>query len=85
MRARRRPSSTGSACSGIAYDGVLNERSAIESLRATNGGVNGLLGMAETLRQKTGNQKVHCAATAAVMILNRDRIGKAKLPSWWKE
>lgn len=65
------------------YDGVLEEPRTISALGNAHGGVNGLLGMAEQIRQKTGNQKAHCVAAAAVEIINRKR-GK-KLPSWWKD
>lgn len=67
------------------YNGVLDEKSSIQSLSNAHGGVNGLLGMAETLRQKTGNSKAHCVAASAVVIINRNRSGKQKkLPDWWK-
>lgn len=66
------------------YNGVLDERSSITSLSGAHGGVNGLLGMAEQLRQKTGNSKAHCVAAAAVIIVNRGRTGAKKLPDYWK-
>jgi hypothetical protein len=69
----------------IRYNGVLDERAAVESLRRVNGGVKGLLNMAEQLREKSGNLKPHCLAAATIMVLNRDRAPKDKLPSWWKE
>lgn len=52
-------------------------------LSGVHGGVNGLLGRAETMRRQTGNQKRHCVAAAAVDIINSGRGGK-KLPSWWR-
>lgn len=65
------------------YNGELDDGSAIERLRKTNGGASGLLGKAEVLRKQTGNAKGHCVAAAAVDIINAGRGGK-KLPSWWK-
>ncbi len=64
------------------YNGELDESKAIERLGAVRGGVNGLTGAAEILRRKTGRQKNHCVAAAAVDIINRGKGGK-KLPSWW--
>lgn len=66
------------------YNGDLNDGDAVKRLAAANGGVNGLLNAAEVIRRKTGNQKGHCVAAAAVEIINRGRGGK-KLPSWWKD
>lgn len=66
------------------YNGTLDETSAAKSLNKAHGGVSGLLGSAEQLRQKTGSPKGHCVAAAAVEIINRDlKVGK-KLASWWK-
>lgn len=66
------------------YNGELDVPVAVERLSKVNGGVNGLLGDAEKLRLRTGNQKGHCVAAAAVDIINRGRGGR-KLPSWWRE
>lgn len=66
------------------YNGDLNDVDAVTRLAKAHGGVNGLLGSAEQLRRKTGNQRGHCVAAAAVDIYNRGRGGK-KLPSWWHE
>lgn len=65
------------------YNGVLKEETAIQALSKAHGGVNGLLGKAEQLRQKTGNSKAHCVAAAAVDIINANRKGTKKIPSWW--
>jgi hypothetical protein len=67
------------------YNGVLDIAKAVESLSNTHGGVKGLLSAAEHLRQKSGQSKHQCVAAASVTIINRDRTGKDKLPSWWKE
>ncbi len=64
------------------YNGELEEPKAIERLGGIHGGVNGLTGAAELLRRKTGRQKNHCVAAAAVDIINRGKGGK-KLPNWW--
>ncbi|HEX6970257.1 MAG TPA: DUF6551 family protein [Micromonosporaceae bacterium] len=66
------------------YNGELEDKRAVERLSGVHGGVNGLLGRAETLRKQTGNARNHCVAAAAVDIINAGRGGK-KLPSWWKE
>lgn len=66
------------------YNGELDTELAIKKLSAAHGGVNGLLGKAETLRNRTGNAKAHCVAAAAVEIINQGKGGK-KLPSWWKQ
>lgn len=64
------------------YNGVLEERTAVEKLGNVHGGVNGLLGKAEVLHKQTGNAKAQCVAAAAVDIINGR--GRRKLPSWWK-
>lgn len=65
------------------YDVALSDSVAVDRLAAVHGGVNGLLGRADTLRLQTGNQKPQCVAAAIVDIINSKR-GGAKLPSWWK-
>lgn len=67
------------------YNNLLNQKDAIESLKISHGGVNGLLAMAEKFKAKTGNQMPHCVAGAAVTIINRGRTPKNKLADWWKE
>jgi hypothetical protein len=66
------------------YNGELNDADAVAKLSTVHGGVHGLTNQAETLRRKTGNQKGHCVAAAAVEIINRGKGGK-KLPDWWKQ
>lgn len=63
--------------------GDLDDARLVQRLASAHGGVNGLLGKAETLRKSTGNVRAHCVAAAAVEINNSGRGGK-KLPSWWK-
>lgn len=66
------------------YNGELDDTAAVSKLAAMHGGVNGLLNQAETLRLKTGNQKGHCVAAAAVEAINRGSKGGARLADWWK-
>ncbi len=66
------------------YNGVLDEATAIKALSKALGGVNGLLGSAEKIRQKTGNCLAPCVASAAVQIINRGRKPGKKLTDWWK-
>lgn len=65
------------------YDSALDEKRAIDLLSKAHGGVNGLLGKAETIRRATGGAKFHCVAAAAVEIINGGRGGK-KLPAWFR-
>lgn len=65
------------------YDSLLDEQRAIELLSKARGGVNGLLGKAETIRRQTGGTKFHCVAAGAVEIINAGRGGK-KLPAWFR-
>lgn len=65
------------------YNGELAEDVAVMKLGNIHGGVNGLLGRAEVLRQKTGNVRGQCVAAACVDIINSGLRGSRKLPSWW--
>lgn len=66
------------------FNGSLDEDAVVQRLGNLHGGVNGLLGRAQQLRQQTGNTVAQCVAAAAVEIHNRGRGGK-KLPAWWKD
>ena len=66
------------------YNGTLKDQVAVLKLSKAYGGVNGLTGMAESLRLKTGNAKSQCIAAAAVTIINAGRGGE-KIPDWWAE
>lgn len=66
------------------YNGALDEATAVERLSRAHGGVNGLLGKAETMRRATGKPKGQCVAAAAVEIINGGK-GGSKLPRWWDE
>lgn len=64
------------------YNSDLSDERAIKALNSASGGLKGLLGKAEILRQQTHSPRSHCVAAAAVDLINRGRGGK-KLPSWW--
>lgn len=63
-------------------DSIDNERF-VEKLGNIRGGVNGLLGRADTIHRQTGNRRPHCVAAATVAIYNSGKTG-AKLKNWWK-
>jgi hypothetical protein len=65
------------------YNGDLSDDRAIKALGNARGGLKGLLGKAEILRQSTHSPKAHCVAAAAVEMINHGRGGR-KLPSWWR-
>lgn len=65
------------------YGTSFTDEMMIKKLAGTHAGVNGLLGKAEVLRQRTANSKGQCVAAAAVDIYNTGKGGR-KLPDWWK-
>jgi hypothetical protein len=65
------------------YEAVLDDARAVERLSTVHGGVNGLLGRADTMYRRTGNRRNHCVAAAAAAIYNSGK-GGGKLSSWWK-
>lgn len=65
------------------YGADLDDEKAVNALRATRGGVNGLLGKAAVLRERTRQPLSQCVAAAAVEIINAGRGGK-KMPTWWR-
>jgi hypothetical protein len=67
------------------YNGKTNEKDLAARL-ATAQGYRGLLRRAESLRERTGNQKAQCVAAAVVDLYNRGLGPRAsdRLPSWWK-
>lgn len=68
------------------YNGQLKDDLAVIKLSKVHGGVNGLTGRAEKLRQQTGNAKAQCVAAAAVDIINANSTrGGKRLPSWWAD
>lgn len=65
------------------YDGRLDDKRAIRTLRSVRGGANTLRNRAARLHQQVGAPRAQCIAAAAVEVYNRGRGGK-KLPGWWK-
>lgn len=65
------------------YNGQLDDDVAVARLSSAHGGVSGLLGRAQVIREKTGQPRGHCVAAAAVEFVNRGRGGK-KLTPWWR-
>lgn len=66
------------------YNGDLEDQVAIAKLGKIQGGVNGLRGRAEVIRQRTGLTRGHAIAAAAVDVINAGRGGK-KLANWFRE
>jgi len=66
------------------YHGGIEEKVIVERLAAIRGGVNGLMGEATKIKERTSAQKPKCVAAAIVDIVNRGRGGK-KLANWWAE
>jgi Family of unknown function (DUF6551) len=65
------------------YNGQLTETDAVKKLGAVRGGVNGLLGRAQTIRKATDAALNEAVAAAAVEIINSGR-GNVKLKPWFK-
>lgn len=66
------------------YNGQLDDAAAVKKLGGANGGVGGLIGKANIIREKMGTSKSIAVAAAAVEFINSGKGGK-KLPSWWAE
>jgi len=66
------------------YNGDLEDQLAIAKLSKVHGGVSGLLGRAQVIRQQTKQPLNQSVAAAAVDIINAGRGGK-KLPGWFRE
>jgi len=69
------------------YNGRTNEKVLGQRLGQLRHGARELLRKAESIRERTGNQKKHCVAAAVVDIYNKGEgaHGKGRLPAWWKE
>lgn len=68
------------------YNGRTNEKELATRMSAVPSGARGILRRAESLREKTGNQKIQCVAATIVDIYNRGAgKGSTRLASWWKE
>jgi hypothetical protein len=63
----------------------VDEDTIIASLKATMGGLGGLLNPAEKMRIATGQPKPQCIAAQLVITYNRDQKQGKKLQPWWKE
>lgn len=66
------------------FNGSLSDDHMVKNLRTMRGGVAGLLNMAETTRRQMGIQKGDAVAANIVVVYNRDKRGKGKLPDWIK-
>jgi hypothetical protein len=68
------------------YNGRTNEKELGASLNGLRQGARDLLRKAESIRERTGNQKKQCVAAAVVDLYNKGVGPRGKrLPSWWKE
>lgn len=67
------------------YNGQIEESDAIAKLTNVRGGVNGLLGRAQTIRKATAAPLNESIAAAAVDVINAGRIASKKLKPWFKE
>jgi len=70
------------------FNGRTNEKTMGHRLNALKQGARELLRKAESLRERTGQQKKHCVAAVIVDIYNKGEgstNSKTRLPSWWKE
>lgn len=65
------------------YNGELQDELAVVKFRNMRGGVNGLLGKAAVIKERTRQPFNQCVAAAAVEVINSGKGGK-KLPGWWK-
>ncbi len=64
------------------YNGQIDEERAISKLESVRGGVNGLIGKAQTTKLKTHQTLAQCFAAAVVDAYN---LGAgSKLANWWK-
>lgn len=65
------------------YNGELADELAVTKFANMRGGVNGLLGKASVIKERTRQPFNQCVAAAAVEVINSGKGGK-KLPGWWK-
>jgi hypothetical protein len=69
------------------YNGKTNEKQLGARLSELRHGAREVLRKAETMRERTGNQKKQCVAAVVVDVYNKG-LGPRdahRLPSWWKE
>jgi len=69
------------------FNGQTNEKQLGHQLSTLRHGARELLRKAESVRERTGNQKKHCVAAVIVDLYNKGEAphSKTRLPSWWKE
>lgn len=65
------------------YNGELQDELSVTKFRNMRGGVNGLLGKASVIKERTRQPFNQCVAAAAVEVINSGKGGK-KLAGWWK-
>ncbi len=65
------------------YNGKLDEDQMIKALSGATGGLNGLLTQANKTRETLGQSKAQCIAATEISYYNR--VGKSRVPGWWKE
>lgn len=65
------------------YNGELQDEHAVVKFRNVRGGVNGLLGKAAVIKEKTRQPFNQCVAAAAVEVINSGKGGK-KIAGWWR-
>ncbi len=66
------------------YNGRSPERELTSKLSALQNGARGLLTKAESMRVKTGHQKIACISATLVDIFNKAKQ-HGRLVSWWKD
>lgn len=64
------------------YNGRTNERELVKRLADVKQGVTQIIRKAETVRARTGNDKVQCIAHTIIEIYNKG--SRHRLPAWWK-
>ncbi len=69
------------------YNGRTNEKQLGARLSELRHGAREILRKAETMRERTGNQKKQCVAAVVVDVYNKGMGPRDahRLPSWWKE
>ena len=66
------------------FNGHTPEKELTARLSNLRQGARGLLQKAVTLQHQSGNPKVQCLAAVLVDVYNKNRVGRGRLPAWWK-
>lgn len=66
------------------FNGRTKDRELADKLSKLPNGPRWILQRAESIKQKTGNDKAQCVSAVLVDLHNRGLSPKDKLPSWWK-